>query len=120
MSRNTDYIEHTLGAIARIEQYSSVGEKRFSEEPQWQDAIIRQLEIIGEATKRISYDFRDRHPEVAWRRMAGMRDVLVHDYMGVEFSIVWKVAQQVIPELKRQLEASAADERTRGDDAAEQ
>lgn len=52
--------------------------------------------------------------------MAGMRDVLVHDYMGVELSIVWEVAQRVIPELKRQLEAIVADERTRGDDAAEQ
>jgi uncharacterized protein with HEPN domain len=75
--------------------------------------MIRQLEIIGEATKRISNDFRDRHPEVAWRRMAGMRDVLVHDSWALNSASCGKLR-------KRQLEAILADERTRGDEGAEQ
>ena len=104
MSRDAVYLEHVLNAIARIEQYSAVGQERFLTEPHWHDAVIRQLEIIGEATKRLSSDLRDRHPEIPWRRMAGLRDVLAHDYMGVDLDVVWAVTQHALPDLKRQLQ----------------
>ena len=120
MSRDEVYIRHILDAIAKIERYVAVGQEQFFAEPLWQDAVIRQLEIVGEATKRISRDVRNRYPDVEWRRMAGMRDVLAHNYMAVDLRVVWRVTQQSLPELKRQLEAILADERTRGDDAAEQ
>ena len=70
----------------------------------WQDAIVRQLEIIGEAAKRISEGSRSKYPEILWCRIAGMRDVLTHDYMGVDLSMVWEVAQRDLPELKRKIE----------------
>jgi len=62
--------------------------------------VIRNLEIIGEATKRISADVKDNHPEIPWREIAGLRDVLIHDYMGVDLHVVWNVVVQDIPKLK--------------------
>ena len=109
MSDDGIYLGHILGAIGRIEMYAAVGEERFFSEFHWQDAIIRQLEIIGEATKRLSTDLRRQHPEVRWQRIAGMRDVLVHNYMGVDLDVVWDVTQHSIPEFKRGIEAILAD-----------
>lgn len=111
MSRDAVYLEHILGAIARIEAYAATGEDQFYREPLRQDAIIRQLEILGEATKRRSGSLRGRHPDVAWRRMSGMRDVLIHNYMGVDLTLVWRVTQHDIPELKRQVAAMLDEER---------
>lgn len=104
MSRDAIDRGHILDAIARIERYGAVGQEKFLTEPHWQDAMIRQLEVIGEATKRLSPKLRDRHPEVAWRRMAGSRDVLIHDYMGVDLDVVWGVTQRARPDLKRQIQ----------------
>ena len=70
----------------------------------WQDAIIRQLEIIGEATKRLSKGLRSRHSEVPWRRMARLRDVLIHDYFGVDLAAVWEITQKDLPQLKGSIE----------------
>jgi uncharacterized protein with HEPN domain len=73
----------------------------FSEDFLTQDAVIRQLEIIGEATKRISKEFRSENPHIPWSDMAGMRDILIHDYIDVDVDIVWKTASESIPELKK-------------------
>ena len=89
----------------KINRYISVGYDEFMSRTHWQDAVIRQLEIIGEATKQISGDLRDRHPDVPWRRISGLRDVLIHDYMGVDLQAVWEITQRDIPELQRNIEA---------------
>lgn len=70
-------------------------------------AIVRSLEIIGEATKKIPSDFRDKYPTVNWKSMAGMRDRLIHDYMGINYKIVWDVVVNKIPELQQQISAIA-------------
>jgi uncharacterized protein with HEPN domain len=72
----------------------------FSDDQLTQDAVVRQLEIIGEATKRISLNFRSKYPQIPWSDMAGMRDVLIHDYIDVDLDIVWKTASESISELK--------------------
>jgi uncharacterized protein with HEPN domain len=81
-----------------------VGRDVFMVTSHWQDAVIRQLEIIGEATKRLSQDLCAQYTVVPWRRIAGLRDVLIHDYMGVDLATVWEVTQRDLPVLKRQLE----------------
>ena len=66
-------------------------------------AVVRSLEIIGEATKKIPADFKVKYPSIQWKNMAGMRDRLIHDYLGVDYSIVWDVMKNKIPELYQQI-----------------
>ena len=97
------YLRHVLDAIGKIESYAAVGRDVFMLTSHWQDAVIRQLEIIGEATRNLSQDVRSRHSDIPWRRIAGLRDVLIHDYMGVRLAAVWEVTQADLPVLKKQI-----------------
>jgi uncharacterized protein with HEPN domain len=99
------YLRHILDAINRIEGYVAVGWERFLAEPHWQDATIRQLEIIGEAGKQVSAELKAANPQVPWRRIAGLRDVLIHQYFGVDLAVVWGVAQRDLPPLKANVAA---------------
>lgn len=100
MNRDLVYLCHIRDAIEKIERYVAVGEAVFLTTTHWQDAVIRNLEIIGEATKRISADVKNDNSEIPWREIAGLRDVLIHDYMGVDLSVVWNVVVQDMPKLK--------------------
>ena len=105
MKSDAVYLKHILDAIQKIESYVSVGRETFMSTSHWQDAVIRQLEIIGEATKRVSPDLRNRYPQIPWKRIAGLRDILIHDYLGVDIAMVWQVTQIYLPELKHQIYA---------------
>lgn len=96
MKSDSIYIEHIIEALDKISRYID-GQTRdsFLENSEKQDAVIRQLEIIGEATKRISINIRDKNPEIPWSEMAGMRDKLIHDYIGVDLWIVWETPNQM-------------------------
>jgi uncharacterized protein with HEPN domain len=90
-----------LDAIVKIERYVAVGHDEFMAETQWHDATIRQLEIIGEAVKRLPLETTECRPDIPWRRIAGMRDVLIHHYMGVDLEAVWQVTQHDLPLLRQ-------------------
>ena len=93
-----------LESITRIEEYThGMDREGFFKDTQVQDAVIRRLEIIGEATKNIPDSFRDKYPDVPWRQMAGMRDVLIHGYFGVKLERVWQVVKKELPGLKAKI-----------------
>lgn len=104
MKDDSIYIDHIIASIDRIQQYiSGLKQSTFLNDLKTQDAVVRQLEIIGEATKKVSFELRDKFPSIPWLDMAGMRDRLVHDYIDVDFEIVWKTASEDIPKLKELL-----------------
>lgn len=99
------YLKHILDAIVKIEEYSEgMDFEDFEKNHLVQDGVTRQLEIIGEATKRLSSEFRDKNPSIPWKQMAGMRDKLIHDYLGVDIGAVWETVEQDIPEIKGKIE----------------
>jgi uncharacterized protein with HEPN domain len=89
-----------LHAARKILEYAEgVTESGFKASSLHQDAILRQLTILGEAAKRISSEFRAQHPEVPWRRIAGFRDIVVHDYLFVNLEEVWRIVREDVPSL---------------------
>ena len=104
---DTDWIGDIKEAIARIAEYTEdVDYQAFLEDRKTQDAVVRNVGIIGEAVKRISTDFKRKHKDINWKAIAGMRDRLVHEYFGVNWSILWDVVKNKLPDLKTQLESA--------------
>ena len=101
MKDDRPYIDHILQAISKIKKYSaSLTKDQFENDELIQDAVIRNIEIIGEATKNLSKEFKKDHSEIPWRAMSGMRDKLIHDYVGVDFDVVWETIREDIPILE--------------------
>ncbi len=92
------YIEHILLSIKKVLDFIKDTDKTgFENNIMLQDAVIRNIEIIGEASKKISQNFKDQYSEIPWREMAGMRDKLVHDYLGVDIDVIWETVTTDIP-----------------------
>jgi uncharacterized protein with HEPN domain len=95
------YLDHILGAIVKIEDFTmGISRFDFDRNVMIQDAVIRNIEIIGEATKKISKPFTQSHQDIPWSAMAGMRDKLIHDYLDVDLDVVWKTVEVDLPLLK--------------------
>jgi uncharacterized protein with HEPN domain len=108
--RVEDYLEHIAEAIERATGYlQPVPDlKAFHDNPQVQDAVVRNIEIIGEAVNKINGtapDFIERHPELPWAQMRGMRNIAIHEYFFVDLEIVWKTVKNDFPKLKQQIDA---------------
>jgi uncharacterized protein with HEPN domain len=99
------YLGHIRDAIEDIEQYTSNGRDGFIADRMRQDAVIRKLEIVGEAVKKLSDGSKQRRPEIPWKQIAGLRDRLTHDYFGVDLTLVWVVVERELPTLKTAIEA---------------
>ena len=101
----TVFLKHILESTSRIENYlQGVNEDSFYASTEKQDMVVRRLEIIGEATKNLPNEFREKYPEVAWKDMAGMRDVIVHQYFDINYKRVWDTAKNFLPPLKMKIQ----------------
>jgi uncharacterized protein with HEPN domain len=99
-----DYLRHILvEADYLVSQTAGLTRDEFLSNETLRRAFVRSLEIIGEAAKNVSEEFRARYPTVEWRAMSGMRDRLIHGYFGVDYELVWDVAQNRIPDLRCQV-----------------
>ena len=98
------YLHHILERCQRISRFIEPGRDAFMASEETQDAVIRNIEVIGEAAKRVSGEGRGRFPSLDWKAICGMRDVLIHDYIGVDLEAVWNVASLKIPELESAVE----------------
>lgn len=98
------YMRHMLEAIESIESYiNNISENNFYKNKMIQDAVVRNLEIIGEAAKNVVKLTRDKYPDIEWKRIAGLRDVLIHEYFGVDIEKVWRIVEGRLPDLKKKL-----------------
>jgi len=104
MKKDKAYLKHILDAISDVDKFTeNIPKERFYENKEKQYAVLRALEIIGEATKNLSRESKERHPQIPWKDIAGMRDKLIHEYFGVNLDLVWETIKNKLPELKKQI-----------------
>jgi uncharacterized protein with HEPN domain len=98
------FLQHILESIEKIEEYTkNISKQEFLNSSQIQDAVIRRIEIIGEAVKNLPEEIKRKHPQIPWKRIAGMRDILIHGYFGVDLELTWKVTKEEIANLKKKI-----------------
>lgn len=104
MKKDDIYLRHILDAAAHIGDFlQSISKEEFHKNLLVQSAAIRQLEIVGEAVKNLSSGFKKTNKHIPWRDIAGLRDKLIHQYFGVDVSLIWEVCQREIPQLRKQI-----------------
>lgn len=104
MKKDEVYLKHILDAMSDIEKFTEgISKERFYESKEKQYAVLRALEIIGEAVKNLSRELKAKHREVLWRDISGMRDKLIHEYFGVNLELVWETMKKDLPKLKKQI-----------------
>ena len=99
------FLQDIINSIDKIEKYTNKVEfEEFENNPLIVDAVTRNLEIIGEATKQIPIDIKEKYPEIPWKEMAGMRDNIIHGYFDIVYSILWETIRNDLPPVKPQIE----------------
>ena len=99
------FLTHILESIGWIEKETKdLSKDKFVQDVPTHDAVIRRLEIIGEAVKNLPTDFKKKYPDIAWKKIAGLRDKLIHGYFGIDLELVWEIVNKDIPPLKEQIE----------------
>jgi len=100
MKSDKTYLQHILEMIGRIEVATEGGKENFVSSTLHQDAVLRNLHTMTETTQRLSTDLKDSHPEVEWATLSAFRNVLVHDYLGIDMEVVWSVVSTDLPDFK--------------------
>jgi len=104
MKKDKAYLQRILEAISDAEKFiENVSQEEFYKNKEKQYAVLRALEIIGEATKNLSIGLKARYPQIPWRDIAGMRNKLIHEYFGVKLELVWETVEDRLPKLKKQI-----------------
>ena len=104
MKNDSLYIDHILESLDKIESYTKdLTKKEFSKNDLVQDAVIRNFEIIGEASKKVSKDLKQTYYKISWKEISGMRNKLIHDYMGVDVDVIWTTIKKDLPVLRNQM-----------------
>src|SRR3989338_10840623 len=104
------FLQHILDNIQKVESFSkNISRQELTKNLQKQYAIVRAIEIIGEAARNIPADVKKRYPEVSWNEIVGTRDVLIHHYFGVDLNIVWDIIKKNLPVLKEQIKKIKSD-----------
>ncbi|MBL7156308.1 MAG: DUF86 domain-containing protein [Candidatus Pacebacteria bacterium] len=98
------FLKHILESIIEIEKnINNLSKNEFLDSTMIQDAVVRRLEIIGEAVKNLPNSIKNKYLEIPWKKIAGMRDILIHQYFGVDVVLIWKIINQDLPKLKKQI-----------------
>ncbi len=105
MNRQRAYLLHALDAIDAALEYTEDGRDPFFGDRKTQDAVIRNIEVLGQAVKGLSGETRAHDESIAWRQIAGMRDKLIHEYFGVDLALVWDVVERELPALRPKIAA---------------
>lgn len=96
------YIEHMLDSILRIDEYVE-SKEQFYDSHLVQDAIVRNLQVMAESSQRLSEEIKNKYPDIPWDDISGFRNVLVHDYLGIDLDVIWSVVEQELPRLEKVL-----------------
>ncbi len=99
------YLRHIVGCISLIDPYTSGGVEPFAASTLIQDAVLRNLHVLAESSQRLSNNIKAAHPEIEWRQLAAFRNILVHNYLGLQIDQVWETVQRELPVLKAQMSA---------------
>jgi len=105
------YLSHILECVRRIEEDTAGGKDAFFASRTLQDAVLRNLQTLAESTQRLSEDLKARCPQIEWRRIGAFRNVLVHDYLGIDIERIWEITQRDVPTLKTKVEGMLEDDK---------
>ncbi len=99
------FLTHILESIGWVEKgIEGVSKNQFIQDVPTQDIVIRRLEIIGEAVRNLSSDFKKKYPDIPWKKISGLRDKLIHGYFGIDLELVWEIIKKDLPPFKQQIE----------------
>jgi uncharacterized protein with HEPN domain len=104
MNNDADYLDHILECLEWIQRFTAGGREAFFRDRKTQSAVLRELQTLAESTQRLSDSLKNQHPEIPWSNIAGFRNVLVHDYLGVNLERIWEIVERDLPPLQASVE----------------